>query len=728
MEFQSAGIDDLLITAAYTCASDTPSASPSIFSSAIPSLAPTVSNRSPVLPMTCSPEHIVVKNDFESDVGALQAESFSNGAVARDGECTQFLGQLGIGREEVTKTVDIPVFVNPVDSFITKAESVFIEFFLYQIDFWSASTNTDEFFVKVNGISINIGEMSSASTSMFSSEQTSGIAWSRQVVKQSSQMCFGDEPDKKFLVELTVPASLFPNNSIQLGFLALTSQKLEFQSAGVDDLVITAAYRCPSETSSSSPTIAFTSESLGTTTPTRFPTRSPTKRLSLSPTIYPSKSYSLSPSNKPSSLSSSASTSLPSPLLTSEPSDGTFNLLPGVCPPDLKNCPDGTTLVRNPTTCEFPDCVATATPSKISTEIPTLAPTKRPTMAPTSLPTKATTVAPTGTPTRVATDSPTGLPTNAPSYAHTELPTYNPSNKLIESPVCPPGMSLADVKQCPDGFIVGRDVATCAYLPCPNRQLPTPPPTQKPTPLPSLLPTPFPTPSPTQFPTAFPTTTCPEGIDPTDQILCADGVTFRGRDISTKDCAFLKCPVCTDDTKICSDGTTVTRDITKGCHFAACPTSGPTTDLPIPSPSVKPTRQPVAASLSPRVSPSPIGSGEYPLRNTFSGDSKFGPCQADNEGIFGWENKKEERIIQFKYELELRSGISQSERNMIIFTLQRALMESTLPILFPDQCRGTEGLNRVRQRHLRELMVVGVSAYPSDEITDRKFAFIHKRN
>ena len=124
------------------------------------------------------------------------------------------------------------------------------------------------------------------------------------------------------------------------------------------------------------------------------------------------------------------------------------------------------------------------------------------------------------------------------------------------------------------------------------------------------------------------------------------------------------------------------------------------------------------------MSPSPIANpGNYPFVNTFSGDNNFGPCQADVDGLFGWGNKKEERIVKFSYELETKPGVAVD--SMLVFTLQRHIMENTLPVLFPDQCRGDKGLNRDRERHLRNLLVVGVSAYPLDQISDCKFLLMH---
>lgn len=107
--------------------------------------------------------------------------------------------------------------------------------------------------------------------------------------------------------------------------------------------------------------------------------------------------------------------------------------------------------------------------------------------------------------------------------------------------------------------------------------------------------------------------------------------------------------------------------------------------------------------------------------NTFSGDNLFGPCQADKQGVFGWDNEEEISLLEFTYELETRPGVLAEKGlglDMLIFTLQRSMMENVLPALFPDQCQGSNGhgLNRERVRRLRNLMAVGVSAFPQDKI------------
>ena len=73
---------------------------------------------------------------------------------------SQFLGQLGAGNESTSKTVAVPLSSGPTP---VEADRVTIVFSLYQIDNWSPA---DKFFVVINGIAIDLGEMDSTSMSV----------------------------------------------------------------------------------------------------------------------------------------------------------------------------------------------------------------------------------------------------------------------------------------------------------------------------------------------------------------------------------------------------------------------------------------------------------------------------------------------------------------------------------------------------------------------------------
>ena len=307
---------------------------------------------------------------------------------------------------------------------------------------------------------------------------------------------------------------------------------------------------------------------------------------------------------------------------------------------------------------------------------------------------------------------------DCPTPAPSSTPSGSPTTVAL-SPVAPEsGECPDDVRYCNDGTILNRDVDNdCNFPDCP-------------------------TPAPTSTPSALPTSVAPSQVACTDDVrYCNDGAILN-RDINNG-CNFPECPTlvptstpsgspttpapspvasegaCTNDVSYCLDGTILTRDINNDCRFPDCPAPTTPRDPPLPPVPAPVTSEiaPVGATLAPRATPAPIDMGEYPTRPTFSGDNRFGSCLADPEGLFGWDNEQEKHVLKFKYELETYT----SAEDLLIFTMQNRMMENTLPVLFPDQCVGEHGINRDRARRLRNLLVVGVSTYPVDIVTNRKF-------
>jgi len=229
------------------------------------------------------PEVILESENFE--VSGSEA-AWSSGSTSNAPGFSQFLGRLGIGKEEMTKSFSVPPGLGPEQM---EADMVSIEFSVYQIDDW---TPTDQFLVKINGIVIDIGEMSSTSTSVDLSGDVSGIKWERQTFFQGSNEGFGSQNDKKHLVKLIVPASAFPNDTIFLGFRAFTSQDIQTESAGVDDLITIAYYDCAKEPSSS-PSVA--PSLTPSSSPSLSPSMAPTSQPSINPTTRAPVASTLSP-------------------------------------------------------------------------------------------------------------------------------------------------------------------------------------------------------------------------------------------------------------------------------------------------------------------------------------------------------------------------------------------------------------------------------------------------
>ena len=271
-------------TAAPTIApTDAPTAAPTSAPTSVPTASPTTADPTMAPTLACMPEVILESENFE--VSGSEA-AWSSGSTSNAPGFSQFLGRLGIGKEEMTKSFSVPPGLGPEQM---EADMVSIEFSVYQIDDW---TPTDQFLVKINGIVIDIGEMSSTSTSVDLSGDVSGIKWERQTFFQGSNEGFGSQNDKKHLVKLIVPASAFPNDTIFLGFRAFTSQDIQTESAGVDDLITIAYYDCAKEPSSS-PSVA--PSLTPSSSPSLSPSMAPTSQPSINPTTRAPVASTLSP-------------------------------------------------------------------------------------------------------------------------------------------------------------------------------------------------------------------------------------------------------------------------------------------------------------------------------------------------------------------------------------------------------------------------------------------------
>ena len=138
---------------------------------------------------------VCVDEDFEGASSTVAAE-WSAGSTTDAVGFSEFLGRLGSGSEVMSQAITVPRSSGP-DKMV--ADQVTIEFSVYQIDQWTAG---DKFYVEVNGISIDIGEMETTSTSVPESGTESGIAWERQTIQQGSDLGFGVDLDKKHVVQV----------------------------------------------------------------------------------------------------------------------------------------------------------------------------------------------------------------------------------------------------------------------------------------------------------------------------------------------------------------------------------------------------------------------------------------------------------------------------------------------------------------------------------------------
>ena len=115
----------------------------------------------------------------------------------------------------------------------------------------------------------------------------------------------------------------------------------------------------PSKSPSSSPSHPpSSSPSIAPAFPTRNPTKAPTRNPTRSPTRNPTKTPTRTPSRSPTPVPTPEET--PEPTRTPTPEPTTL-----VCPLDVRDCPDGSSVVRVPPDCDFEECPPAACSSDI---------------------------------------------------------------------------------------------------------------------------------------------------------------------------------------------------------------------------------------------------------------------------------------------------------------------------------------------------------------------------
>jgi len=189
IDHQSAGIDNLKLTANYSC------------------------DRRQL--DSCDSVEEVANENFESGL----SDGWSDGLVAYDSSVGHFLGRMGKENPLSSKTFNIPA----------DADKVTVSFKLYEFGTWGAS---DKFSVKVGSADLDLGAISLETEK---SGSVSGISWSRRRF---------DGVVKSHQVSITVPSASFLSGRLNLNFVFNLSDFISRKSGGIDDLVINAHGLC----------------------------------------------------------------------------------------------------------------------------------------------------------------------------------------------------------------------------------------------------------------------------------------------------------------------------------------------------------------------------------------------------------------------------------------------------------------------------------------------------
>ena len=188
----------------------------------------------------CSRDEVVAFEDFEGQ----SLTGWTKGQLDYCAYFTNFLGRFAAFDLDPVKTYsNIPV----------DASMLTLEFDFYEIDSWEA-TEQDCAVININNVRIPIGIFDSSSDEGTMNKTVDGIELVSASQGAPSEHCFGKNDsnsmwfDQKHHVTVTVPNSYFSNGNLTVKFQTYVSGDKENESAGYDNIKITAHRSCEQPT------------------------------------------------------------------------------------------------------------------------------------------------------------------------------------------------------------------------------------------------------------------------------------------------------------------------------------------------------------------------------------------------------------------------------------------------------------------------------------------------
>ena len=236
---ESAGFDNIRITAKFNCRSPNPVPRPTRNPIPRPTRNPVAKpTRNPTMPSTpggCTPEVKIYEENFED--GSLLG--WTNGRIDFDLEFTKFLGRYGWADRyprDPFKTYDeIP----------RNADYVELAFDFYEIDSWDASGG-DYLGVVIDGRQVNLGRFDTHRNENGRSGTRNGIRF--RISSQAAPTDIGFNPrfkDQIHRVTLIIPKTFYQRDGqIKVMFQTRLGEHIDNESAGFDNICITAKFEC----------------------------------------------------------------------------------------------------------------------------------------------------------------------------------------------------------------------------------------------------------------------------------------------------------------------------------------------------------------------------------------------------------------------------------------------------------------------------------------------------
>ena len=177
---------------------------------------------------------VILDNDFE-DPSLNEADDWVRnwdgpGTETSTGLST-FLGRLGRGKEEITRTLVVPA----------SSEAVLFEFQFYEIDQWETA---DKMYFRMNGYYLRFGaysynrnEPNIAGYFFSSSPEDQRVAVSVfRDTDRGPDLGFSGYSDQKHSIKLVIPSYYYPQARLTVGWRVQMSYPISNESAGIDNI------------------------------------------------------------------------------------------------------------------------------------------------------------------------------------------------------------------------------------------------------------------------------------------------------------------------------------------------------------------------------------------------------------------------------------------------------------------------------------------------------------
>lgn len=205
--------------------------------------APTAPTPAPTFASTlegqCDKAIVVGYEDFESGSHG----SWNNGMVSNDPALSWFLGRIGKENNRANRVYIVP----------PQAASATIEFTMYEIDEWEID---DKFTIVINSRQVDLGQFYAtdlvSNPFNYESGSKAGILWLRYSITPAMKVAFNSTyADQAHKVELRIPPSYYADGTLEVEVKLSMNDVIENESAGIDNIKVTAHGLCHSTNSSS---------------------------------------------------------------------------------------------------------------------------------------------------------------------------------------------------------------------------------------------------------------------------------------------------------------------------------------------------------------------------------------------------------------------------------------------------------------------------------------------